>query len=93
LTERSLAHLRDKHPEELARLHQARAAIERPDLATRPADYPQRVCYYRAIPGSRLRTKVVVHYRPVAPQGTWIGEVITAYRTDHVGRQEMHLWP
>jgi hypothetical protein len=37
--------------------------------------------------------KVVVQYRPVPPQGTWAGEVITAYRGKKRKSREVLLEP
>ena len=37
--------------------------------------------------------KVVVNYRPVPPQGTWEGEVITAYHARRPKSKEAQLWP
>lgn len=93
LTEAGVAHMLVKHPEMLPRLDEIRAAVEDPTFSTRPAGYPHRECLYRNLPATRLRTKVVVNYRPVPPQGTWAGEVITAHRTARVGPEEDQIWP
>lgn len=34
-----------------------------------------------------------VTYRPVPPQGTWVGEVVTAYRVEERDEQEAQRWP
>ncbi len=78
LTEADLAHLR--------------ATVEIPHVSTRDAQYTSRACHdWRTAP-YRLWLKVVVHHCPVPPQGTWAGQVITAYRTTKIVEDD-DLWP
>jgi hypothetical protein len=74
-------------------MDEVRTAIERPDFVTRDARYRHREIYYRRVaPGPGL-LKVVVQYRPVPPQGAWVGEVITAYRVRKRKSREVLLEP
>ena len=68
-------------------------AIEQPDFVTRDVRYHHREIHYRRSPSGQGWIKVVVNYRPVPPQGTWAGEVITAYRVDERDIEEVQLWP
>ena len=86
-------HILDRHPEFTGRENELRAAVERPDRVTRDAFIAVRECLYRRTTGPRPWLKVVVHYRPVPPQGTWAGSVITAYPAPEVKRKERQLWP
>jgi hypothetical protein len=93
LTEGRRDHILSKHPELAGRLGEARATVEGPDFVTRDAADPRREHHYRRTPSGRAWIKVVVNERPVPPQGTWAGEVITAYRTERVDPEEAPLWP
>ena len=93
LTEERRRHILRKHPAMAGRLGEVRAAIAGPDFVNRDAAYPRRENHYRRTPSGRAWIKVVVNYRPVPPQGTWAGEVITAYRTEQVDPKEAPLWP
>lgn len=93
LTEAGREHMLSKHPEMATRVDEARATVEQPDLVTRSAGYPHRECFYRNVPLGRLKTKVVVNFRPVPPQGTWQGRVVTVHRTRRVGPEEEQIWP
>lgn len=92
-TEPGRSHMPAKHPEMPDRLGEIPAAVEEPPFATRPAGYPHRECFYRTLPGRRLRTKAAVNDRPVPPQGTWAAGVITAHRTARIGAEEDRVWP
>jgi hypothetical protein len=74
------------------RLDTIRPAIEQPGYITQDADYPHRENYYRRTVSGRRFVKVV-EYRPVPPQGTWVGEVITAYLVRKIKGKEAQLWP
>jgi hypothetical protein len=91
LTEAGLAHILDKHPEMIDYLNDVRATIAAPDFSTQDKRYRPRACLYRRMMPNEPRTKVVVHYRPAPPQGSWAGEIITAYRTSKVAEEE-YLW-
>jgi hypothetical protein len=66
---------------------------ERPDLVRRDRQYAHRDNHYRRASPDRLWKKVVVNYRPVPPQGTWEGEIITAHYIDSPASKEVKLWP
>jgi hypothetical protein len=63
-------------------MDEVRAAVEHSDLVVRDVGYPHREIHYRRTPSGQGWIRVVVNYRPVPPQGTWAGEIITAYRVD-----------
>jgi hypothetical protein len=74
-------------------LGDVRTAREHPPFIARDAIYSRREnCYLRTTyePGW---IKVVVNYRPLPPQGIWIGEIITAYPIRRPEPQETPLWP
>jgi hypothetical protein len=80
LASAGLDHILQGHDEIADRLDEVRATIEQPDFVTRDARYHHRENHYRRMASGQGLLKVVVQYRPVPPQGTWVGEVITAYR-------------
>ena len=82
LTSARLAHILSRHADMANRLEEVRAPVEHPDFVTRDVGYRQRLIYYRRTPSRQGWIRVVVNYRPVPPQGTWAGEIITAYRVD-----------
>lgn len=82
-----------RHDELEDRLDEVRTAIEHPDFVARDVRFYRREIYYRRTPSGRGWMRVVVNYGPVPPQGTWVGEVITAYRVDERNVQEVQLWP
>jgi hypothetical protein len=92
-TPKSREHILRRHDDIAARLDEIRGAIARPDLVTRDIKYRHRENHYRRTPSGLGWFKVVVQYRPVPPQGTWIGEVITAYRVDQRDLNEEPLAP
>jgi len=69
-----------------------RHIVEYPAQVTLDADYAHRECFYSDLTRG-LGLKVVVQYRPVPPQGTWIGTVITAHPARAVKRGETRRWP
>lgn len=70
-----------------------RAAVEDPDFVAADAAFPRREsCYRRRRSGAGGRyLKVVVRYHPTPPDGTWAGEVITAYPTRGIKPGEERL--
>lgn len=92
LTETRQAHILLKHPQVAGRLDDIRAVVETPDAVHADARYDRRENHYRWIAAGG-RIKVVVIYRPVPPQGTWAGEVVTAYPVKQVDPAEVRLWP
>ena len=86
-------HIRQRHDEIAERLDEVRTAVEQPDFITRDSEYTRREIFYRRTPSGQGWLKVVVNYRPIPPQGTWAGEVITAYRIEERDDQEVQLWP
>lgn len=93
LTEMGEAHILERHPELVGAEQEIRTAIEAPDTVTRDATIPHRECLYRRSRLGRPLLKVVVQYRPVPPQGTWAGEVVTVLPVPKVKRKERRLWP
>jgi hypothetical protein len=73
------------------RLDDIRTAIEQPDFVTRDWKYRHRENFYRRTASGRRYLKVVVNYRPVPPQGTWIGEVITSYCPNQPDEREERI--
>lgn len=69
------------------------AAVEAPDFVTADVAFPRRESYdRRRQPGAGRRyLKVVVRYHPTPPDGTWAGDVITAYPTRGVKPGEERL--
>ncbi len=93
LTEAHWAHIPGEH-EDMARwLDDIATALQTPDFVNRDARHPNGENHYRCPTPDEPWTRVVVRYRPVPPQGTWVGEVITAHRTRRIGSEEEHLWP
>jgi hypothetical protein len=86
-------HIRRRRAELADRLDEIRWAIEAPDLVTRDATYPNRENHYRRTAFGPGWLKVVVRYLPVPPQGTWVGEVITAFPLRSPNPKETRLWP
>ena len=72
-----------------------RKTVEDPAFVTADSTFPRRENYYRRRQreGGGRYLKVVVRYRPVPPDGTWAGEVITAYPTRGMKPMEEQLWP
>ncbi len=93
LTEARLAHIRDGHPDMASRIADARATVDPPERVNRDATRPHREVSYRRTSSGRHWLRVVVHYRPVPPQGTWAGTVITAHFVKAVPTKEAPLWP
>ena len=75
------------------RLDEVRISIEQPDYVTRDPRYHHREIHYRRTPSGKGWIRVVVEYRPVPPQGTWAGEIITAYRVERRKGKEVPLEP
>jgi hypothetical protein len=86
-------HILDEHDDMAELMDDVRVAIEQPDLVTRDARYARRENHYRRIPSTGGWIKVVVNYRPVPPQGTWEGEIITAYHVPRPVAKEAKQWP
>ena len=86
-------HILNKHDDMAEFMGDVRLAIEHPDFVARDARYPRRENHYRRIPTTGNWIKVVVKYRPVTPQGTWEGEVVTAYHVPRPKSKEAKLWP
>jgi hypothetical protein len=79
LTSAGLNHILRQHNDMPSRLDEVRSTIEQPELVTRDVEYRHRENHYGRSSFDQLWIKVVVQYRPVPPQATWAGEVITAY--------------
>jgi len=78
-TEASRDHILHRRRELAAILSDIREAISRPAVVTRDLTYPRRECHYGFIAAPPGMIKGVVQYRPVPPQGRWVGEIVTAY--------------
>jgi hypothetical protein len=92
-TSKGRDHILQRRPKMAGRLGEMRTAIERPTLVTRDAFYSRRECHYLRTVAEPGWMKVVVTYRPTPPQGTWVGEIITAYPIRRPEPEEMPLWP
>ncbi len=57
-----------------------REVIAHPIVVTRDLKYPRRENHYGILSPALGMIRVVVQYRPVPPQGRWVGEVVTAHR-------------
>lgn len=93
LAEERWRHIPDEHDHMAGLATEVRDIVEAPDLVTADAAYPNRECCYRRPAPRRIFLKVVVRYLQVPPQGTWAGEVRTAYPTKRISRREPTLWP
>lgn len=93
LTDDGWAHIlrqrRDARPAE----EEVRAAVATADPVVLDARFPHRRNHYRRRSASGRYLKVVVNYRPVWPQGTWTGEVVTAHPAHDPKPEEEQLWP
>ena len=78
-TEASRDHILQRRRDLATHLSDIRAAISRPAVVTRDLKYTRRECHYAYTSSPPGMIKVVVQYRPVPPQGRWVGEVVTAY--------------
>lgn len=86
-------HVLVRHRQLTGRLHEVRQAVENPSLVTRDLRFRHWENYYAPSTVETGQIKVVVHYRPVAPQGTWLGDVITAYPVREPNPREERLYP
>ena len=93
LTPQRQEHIFIEHSDMEDRLDYVRLTVEQPNFVTRDRRYPHRENFYRSEPAGSRWIEVVVHYRPVPPQGTWEGEVITAYHLKRRKIKEVPLWP
>lgn len=94
LTDDDWAHIMDRHADEMTgREADVRLAVETPDHIHAAAEHAHREVFYRSFGPERPMLRVVVHYRPVPPQGTWSGHVITAHPTFRSKRGEQPRWP
>ena len=93
LSPTGLDHIQVRHDELSGRMGEIRAAVEHPDFVTRDRQRDHRECFYCRTPSGPEFIEVVIYYRPVPPQGTWEGEIITAYHVDEPEPKEAALWP
>jgi hypothetical protein len=93
LTPAGLDHIRVRHGKFANRMDEVRGVVEHPGFVTRDRHHAHRECFYRRELSGSGFIKVVVHYRPAPPQGTWEGEVITAYHDESPEPKEVALWP
>ena len=92
LTDTGWAHILAERGEASPSAAEVRAAVEAPDFVNADAVYAHRENHYRRFGAGGRYLKVVVQYRPVPPQGTWAGDVVTTYPTNRVKRKERRLW-
>lgn len=94
VTDHGWAHTMDRHAEELAaREADVRLTVLASDHGNADAEHAHREVCYRSFGLGRPMLRVVIHYRPVPPRGTWAGEIITAHPTGRSKRGEQRLWP
>jgi hypothetical protein len=79
LTSARLDHILRRHDDMSSRLDEVRTTIEQPDLVTRDVEYRHRENHYGRSLFDQPWIKVAVQHRPIPPQGTWAGDIITAY--------------
>lgn len=92
LTEERWSHIVDQRGGQPPTQDDIRRALEDPIRVTIDATFAHRECFYAECAPSRM-VKVVVHFRPVPPQGTWRGAVVTAYPERKVKPGEVQRWP
>lgn len=93
LTDAGWDHIVAEHGDVAATWAEVRSAVEFPDRVMADARFAHRENHYRQIGPWGLSLKGVIGYRPESPLGTWVGEVVTAFRTRRVKREERQLWP
>lgn len=93
LTEIRREHIVSEHSDLVRQMAEVRHTIEQPEQVRRDRTYAHRENSYKRKPSGKRWMKVVVHYRPVPPQGTWVGEVITAFSVEEPEPQEVLKWP
>ena len=93
VTEADWQHIVAQRAPAVPSLGDIRAAVETPDVVNADARYPRRENHCRRAGAAGSYLKVVVAYRPVPPQGTWAGRVVTAYHTGTFPQKEQNLWP
>lgn len=94
LAEAGWSHIIEHHRDDMAeRESDIRLAVEAPDHVNADVDYAQREVCYRSLGRGRRFVRVVIHYQPVSPQGSWRGRIITAHLTFREKRGEVRLWP
>jgi hypothetical protein len=70
-----------------------RVELEQADAVVRDAVYLHREIHLAALGKPELPVRVVVHDHPVAPDGTWVGEIVTAFRGRPPKAGGMRRWP
>jgi hypothetical protein len=86
-------HILRRHADIADRLDEVRTVVAQADFITQDSDYARREIHYRRTRSGQGWMRVVVNYRPIPPQGTWSGEVITAFRVNQRDVQKVQLWP
>jgi hypothetical protein len=81
-------HILRKHDDMASRLSSVRTTIEQATAITRDLKYRRRENHYWQTAPGKTWINVVVQYRPVPPQGTCEGEIITAHRVKEPDPQE-----
>lgn len=71
---------------------EVRVAIELADEVTVDGQFQLRNVHYLRPVGARPPIRVVANYLP-APPDIWVGEVITAFRSERKNKGEQTIWP
>lgn len=93
LTEATATHILERRPAMVGRWDEVKRTVEDPEFVRRDRRISAREVFYRRTAPGRARLRVVVHCRPVPPQGTWRGEVVTAHPAERTAANEEPLWP
>lgn len=93
LTASGWSHIRDRHGDTIDSAGMVGVAIEQADEIVRDAGYLHREIHMAELGKPELPVRVVVHFRPVPPDGTWVGEVVTAFRGRPLKAGGNRQWP
>ena len=92
LTEAGWAHILDRHKDMAPYQLLIRDGISNADEVTADAVYSRRNVHYLRSTPTTIAIRVVVNYTPADPSG-WVGEIITALRSERKKQGERRLWP
>lgn len=92
LTTDAWDHIVDEHKDMVEFQDAVRIAVERAEEVRADALRPRRDVHYAESGIGSLLIKVVVRYHPDERAG-WLGEVVTAYFTRKMKREERPKWP
>ncbi len=80
LSDAGWQHIYRRHGDTVEDPEMVKAVIQGAERIVADAVYPHRSIHVAALGNPSLPMRVVVHYRPEPPDGTWIGDVVTAFR-------------